>query len=269
MALVATAALLHSYHRCSQRLQTAKKRGLWLDAPGGPTLALAPEASIELHGTPLLNLDDLDRRHPQRFYLPDSSFEQLADCYALVGGVRLPLHAQVLAARAAVLRQMFVAQAEDGQPSCSYQEPVALTAAFAGCGLREVAAFLRFVYSPDHATPASLRHVHKYADGLLDAVAGLAHRLDAGGLLSKIETYLQGACTKASVPELIATVQLAEQCHLAALSDTCLSLLARKLAASGPFWREQVGDVCCFLLTANSHQGVTTADPACLSAALL
>lgn len=41
------------------------------------------------------------------------------------------------------------------------QEPVALTAAFAGCGLREVAAFLRLLYSPDHATPASLRHVHK------------------------------------------------------------------------------------------------------------
>ncbi len=42
------------------------------------------------------------------------------------------------------------------------------------------------------------------------------------------------------MPELISTVQLAERCHLAALSDTCLSLLARKLASSGPFWREQV-----------------------------
>ena len=41
------------------------------------------------------------------------------------------------------------------------QEPVALTAAFSGCGLREVAAFLRLVYSPDHATPTSLRHVHR------------------------------------------------------------------------------------------------------------
>lgn len=79
MALVATAALLHSYHRCTQRFQTAKKRGLWLDAPGGPALALAPEAALEFHGTPLLNLDDLDRRRPQRFYLPDPSFEQLAD----------------------------------------------------------------------------------------------------------------------------------------------------------------------------------------------
>ena len=252
MALVATAALLHGYHRCTQRFQTAKKRGLWLDAPGGPALALAPEAALEFHDTPLLNLDDLDRRRPQRFYLPDPSFEQLADwwaeigslvwviwaadapwawqahgmawlelawrghgmawlyfawawawhgmawlsfawhgmdmhgmgmpwlnckwhghgmawhgmawlsrklwlclayclcpalvgydqkssdllqpecccstfapprccSYALVGGVRLPLHAHVLAARAAVLRQMFVAQAEDGQPACSYQ----------------------------------------------------------------------------------------------------------------------------------------------------
>lgn len=79
MAFVATAALLHSYHRCAQRLRVAKKRGLWLDAPGGPTLALAPEAGLELQGAPLLNLDDLDRRNPQRFYLPEASFEQLAD----------------------------------------------------------------------------------------------------------------------------------------------------------------------------------------------
>ena len=35
----------------------------------------------------------------------------------------------------------------------------------------------------------------RYADGLLDAVAGLAHRLDAAGLLSKIETYLRGECS--------------------------------------------------------------------------
>ncbi len=83
MALVATAALLHSYQRCAQRLRVAKKKGLWLDAPGRPTLALAPEAALELHGTALLNLDDLDRRQPQRFYLPDASFEQLSDWWVL------------------------------------------------------------------------------------------------------------------------------------------------------------------------------------------
>lgn len=52
--------------------------------------------------------------------------------------------------------------------------------------------FLRFVYSPDQATLGSLRAVHAAADGLLAALAGLAHRLDAGGLLAKIEGYLRG-----------------------------------------------------------------------------
>lgn len=71
-------------------------------------------------------------------------------------------------------------------------------------------------------------------------MACLAHRLDAASLLSKIEAYLQSACARASVSELISTVQLAETCHLGALADTCLTLLARQLAAAGPFWREQV-----------------------------
>lgn len=84
MALVAAAALLHSYQQCAQRLRVAKKRGLWLDAPGGPTLALAPDAPLE-YGAPLLCLDELDRKHPQRFYLPDASFEQLADWWAARG----------------------------------------------------------------------------------------------------------------------------------------------------------------------------------------
>jgi hypothetical protein len=35
-------------------------------------------------------------------------------------------------------------------------------------------------------------------------------------------------------------VQLAERCHLAALQGTCLSLLAQRLAAAGPFWHEMV-----------------------------
>lgn len=72
------------------------------------------------------------------------------------------------------------------------QGPTELSLAFEGCTLRQVSVFLRFVYSPDHATPGSLRDVHSAAGGLLAAVAGLAHRLDAGGLLVKIEGYLKG-----------------------------------------------------------------------------
>lgn len=72
------------------------------------------------------------------------------------------------------------------------QPPFELSSAFAGCSLRQVSVFLRFIYCPDHATPGSLHGVHAAAGGLLAAVAGLAHRLDAGGLLAKIEGYLQG-----------------------------------------------------------------------------
>jgi hypothetical protein len=44
----------------------------------------------------------------------------------------------------------------------------------------------------------------------------------------------------AGIPELISTVQLAEGCHLVQLADACLSRLAGRLAAAGPFWSEQV-----------------------------
>lgn len=100
-----------------------------------------------------------------------------------------------------------------------------------------MAVFLRLVYCPDQATPGTLRAVHRHGDGrLLAAVAGLAHRLDAGGLLAAIDSYLRAAARGADVAELLATVQLAEACHLGELADTCLGLLAAKLAAAGPFW---------------------------------
>lgn len=70
--------------------------------------------------------------------------------------------------------------------------PAELSSAFAGCSPTEVAVFLRLLYSPDQATPGSLAAVHAHAAGLLAGVAGLAHRLDAAGLLVKIEGYLQG-----------------------------------------------------------------------------
>lgn len=108
--LVAPAWALHRLYTCQSRLAAAKRKGLWLDAPGGPTLAEAP---LE-YGPSLVDLGALSPADAPRFYLPDASFELLSDCYAIVEGMRLPLHAQVLAARAAVLRQLFVAQSEGG-----------------------------------------------------------------------------------------------------------------------------------------------------------
>jgi hypothetical protein len=49
-----------------------------------------------------------------------------------------------------------------------------------------------------------------------------------------------GFSAVANITQLLSMVQLAESCHLAGLADTCLSLLARQLAAAGPFWSEQV-----------------------------
>lgn len=147
--IIAPAVMLHKYWLQSKKLRAAKRRGYLFDAPPAPHAQLGPS---------LVDLDSLSRAHPQRFYLPDASFEALSDCYARVEGVRLPLHGQVrparrpnatagllgtpsvclvgpsarmhclhstplllacsppqvLAARCSVLRQLFVAQAEDG-----------------------------------------------------------------------------------------------------------------------------------------------------------
>ena len=170
---------------------------------GGHLCRRWPPAPAEL-GPSLLDLGALDPAAPARFYLPDPSFEALSDCYAVVQGVRLPLHGQLLAARAAVLRQLFVAQTEEGAgagpvgshevgsgcgetprrgsqvvggppaaprlpiaasdtstPGHPPQAPAELSSAFAGCGLTEVATFLRLTYSPDQATPGSLAAVHR------------------------------------------------------------------------------------------------------------
>lgn len=96
-----------------------------------------------------------------------------------------------------------------GPPTHPPQAPAELSAAFVGCSLQEAAVFLRLVYSPEQATPGTLRAVHRAGGGrLLAAVAGLAHRLDAAGLLAAIEGYLQAAAAGADVAELISTVQV-------------------------------------------------------------
>lgn len=52
--------------------------------------------------------------NPCVFYLPYPFLEALADCHALVGGVRLPLHSQILAAQSSVMRDLFLTQREGG-----------------------------------------------------------------------------------------------------------------------------------------------------------
>ena len=90
---------------------------------GGVALALAglplPSGSaavVAAHkaGQPVLDLSILDEASPQGFYLPDSGLEELADCFAVVGGTRLPLHSQVLGAQSAVLRDLFRSRKEGG-----------------------------------------------------------------------------------------------------------------------------------------------------------
>lgn len=244
--LLAQAFVLH-------RLAALRRQRRPATLPADPSVGNSAAGAAALAEPSLVNLASLDCRHPQRFYLPGNAaaMELLSDCFALVDGVRLPLHGQLLAAQAAVLRDMFVALARPGRDDGGASDegagdaarllpPFELSSAFAGCSLRQVSVFLRFIYCPDHATPGSLHGVHAAAGGLLAAVAGLAHRLDAGGLLAKIEGYLQAASASASIADLLSTVQLAEACHLGGLADTCLTLLARRLAAAGPFWPEQV-----------------------------
>ena len=173
---------------------------------------------------PVINLATLVESRPEEFYLPDAELEQLSDCFAVVGGAGLPLHSQVLGVQSIVLRDLFVAQQETdiaskvGALSPLYcacdciaspipttrstthtnplpcvavllQDPVCLSVAFDGAGLRETACFLRLMYSPDEANPTSLAAL-EFEE--LVAVAGLAHKLNAGRLLGKIDTFLQG-----------------------------------------------------------------------------
>jgi hypothetical protein len=56
--------------------------------------------------------------------------------------------------------------------------------------VRDAACFLRLIYSPDDAVPGGLAALA--GGGELAAVAGLAHRLNAGRLLANIESFLKG-----------------------------------------------------------------------------
>ena len=79
-------------------------------------------------------------------------------------------------------------------PRFVLQEPaVDLSVAFSGASVQESACFLRFIYKPDDAALTCLALLNA---GVLAAVAGLAHKLNAGRLLARIDAFLQGKLEK-------------------------------------------------------------------------
>jgi hypothetical protein len=64
-------------------------------------------------GQAVLDLSTLNEASTQGFYLADASLEHLADCFAVVGCVRLPPHSQVLGAQCQVLRDLIISHKKD------------------------------------------------------------------------------------------------------------------------------------------------------------
>ncbi len=60
-----------------------------------PPGAASPAGAGGAPAARLPNLATFDATHPEKFFLPDSALAALADCFAVVEGVRLPLHSQV------------------------------------------------------------------------------------------------------------------------------------------------------------------------------
>jgi hypothetical protein len=124
-----------------------------------------------------MDLAALDPAQPHAFYLSDPSLEALSDCFAVVDGVRLPLHSHILAQQSAVLRELFLAQRE----GLASGERSGLSAAFASSSVEEAACLLRMLYSLRDTRPASFTALS--TAGRLPAVAGLAHKLDVSPVL--------------------------------------------------------------------------------------
>lgn len=141
----------------------------------------------------------------------------------------------MLSTQSGVLRQLISIHTDNGSnlidlelppPAC--QERGDLSAAFKGASLQAAACFLRLLYGDDHSG-----NLAKLAEAeLLAAVAGLAHKLEAGRLLDGIAAFLNEVLGSASMPELIATRELAQQCELAQLEERCVDVMASELAAA-------------------------------------
>ncbi|KAL4433896.1 hypothetical protein ABPG75_000337 [Micractinium tetrahymenae] len=227
------------------KLVVALLRRHWRRGQESPGWALGA-ATAGASAAPLPDLASLDPTNLAAFYLPEPALEALADCFAVVDGVRLQLHSQVLSTQSAVLRELFVGQREGAGAGETLLD---LTPAFASSSasgegteaLEEAACFLRLIYCPQEAHPASFAALA--AAGWLAGVARLAHRLDAARLLQGLEAYVQAlssrlAAEQASLAELLAALSVAQACCMDRAAAACLEAVADKLAAGGGRWPE-------------------------------
>lgn len=77
--------------------------------------AMAAAATAADYSTFDCGLASFDEEQPAAFYFRgDDALEQLSDCFAVVSGVRLPMHSHVLATSAAVLKDLFLSQRGEG-----------------------------------------------------------------------------------------------------------------------------------------------------------
>lgn len=158
------------------------------------------------------------------FYVADTGLAP--DAFAVVGAAVLPLHSHPLSRASPVLRGLFLERRDamnrrvrlwwrtvqcrvagyDGKrslpmlaavnpeplpPTFLTQGLADLSAAFEGTTLPGACCFLRFVYSPDAASPGLAALALHSPLGLLE-VACLADRLAEDRLLAKIERYVKG-----------------------------------------------------------------------------
>ena len=178
----------------------------------------------------------LDPEQPHAYYLSEPSLAALSDCFAVVGGVRLPMHSHILAHQSGVLRELFLAQREGGAAG----EPHDLSAAF-DCGTAEAAAsLLRLLYRPQDAGPASFAAL--LGAGRLPAVAALAHKLDVPALLAPLEEHLEGETGQLSDCKLLLT-ESRQRCGGNAPDCAVLAAGATLATSPGAFCRCQ-GSAC-------------------------
>ncbi|PSC73044.1 NADPH:quinone reductase isoform A [Micractinium conductrix] len=194
--------------------------------------ALMGEGKVKCHLEKVLPLEELPAAHElcEKGHVRGRigiCINKLDDCFAVVGGVRLPMHSHILAHQSGVLRELFLAQREGGAAG----EPHDLSAAF-DCGTAEAAAsLLRLLYRPQDAGPASFAAL--LGAGRLPAVAALAHKLDVPALLAPLEEHLEGVCRAADVPQLLDGLRAAQSCRFEGVEAELLDAVAAKLATAG------------------------------------
>ncbi|PSC69120.1 major lipid droplet [Micractinium conductrix] len=181
-----------------------------------PLFAPYAESAARVAGPyPAMDVAALDPALPHAFYLSDPSLEALSDCFAVIGGTRLPLHSHILAQHSA---------------PAAPQPQRELSAAFEGSSVEEAAMLLRLLYSLRDTSPATFRALGER----LPAVAALAHKLDTPALLSALEEFLTDLCRAdaTDVSQLLHGLRAAQHCRLEGVEGKLLDSVAATLAAS-------------------------------------